>query len=93
MSGSYRFRSGTSHDVTGPLALLAAQALQAATSGREAHITDSHGITVAITTNRGQVAVVAVGPIELFPQQPTTNPPAWATRLAGLVNQLQGEGQ
>ncbi len=91
---SYRLRSGRLHDVTGPLALLAAQAITAAQAGREAVISDSDGNTVAVTTDdRGRsFTVVAVGPIQLLPLTATeTSPPVWATRLAVLINNIQGD--
>ena len=91
---SYRLRSGRRRSVTGPLALLAGQALEAATSGREVQITDSDGRTVSVTNTDHGISVAPVGPIELFPTDPTNHQtPAWATRLAGLITNLQGEMQ
>lgn len=93
MTSAYRLQSGPAVSVTGPLALIAPQALDAATRGREALVTGPDATTVTVTSaDPDTVTVRPYGPLQLFAAT-SSEPPAWATRLAGIINQLQKANQ
>lgn len=93
MTNRYRLRSGPTVCISGPLALIAPQALEAAAAGREALVSGPDGNTVAITTpTPSTFAVAPYGPLQLFAAT-SSEPPAWATRLAGLINQMHNTGE
>ena len=74
--------------VTGPLALVAAQASSLAAEGHVAVLSDPEGSSCAVySAADGTVRAEWQRPLVLFPDRAEVGPPGWLTRLHDLLTE------
>lgn len=86
-AGSYSLEVDFVSTVTGPLALVAPQAVEAGRRpGASVRILDDHGRAARIRQYESNVSVQWDPPNELFPADASS--PAWIERLQSIIDQL-----